>query len=110
MDQFQERVFLGFVVIATVAMAWIASPFYGAILWALTAAIVFAPANAALAKALNGHRNTAAGLTLHRAGKPMAQANRTERVLMRNLFILKEAAGGGVVVTQVLVTLNVVLE
>ena len=64
MDQFQERVFLGFVVVATVAMAWIASPFYGAILWALTAAIVFAPVNAALAKALNGHRNTAAGLTL----------------------------------------------
>jgi predicted PurR-regulated permease PerM len=64
MDQFQQRVFLGFVAVATVAMAWIASPFYGAILWALTAAIVFAPANAALAKALNGHRNTAAGLTL----------------------------------------------
>lgn len=64
MEQFQQRVFLGFVAVATVAMAWIASPFYGAILWALTAAIVFAPANAALAKALNGHRNTAAGLTL----------------------------------------------
>jgi predicted PurR-regulated permease PerM len=64
MGQFQERVFLGFVVVATAAMAWVASPFYGAILWALTAAIVFAPVNAKLAKALNGHRNTAAGLTL----------------------------------------------
>lgn len=50
--------------VATVAMAWVASPFYGAILWALTAAIVFAPVNAALTKALNGHRNTAAALTL----------------------------------------------
>ncbi len=64
MVQFQERVFLGFVVVATVAMAWIASPFYGAILWAMTTAIVFAPVNAALTTALNGHRNTAAGLTL----------------------------------------------
>lgn len=64
MVQFQERVFLGFVVVATLAMAWIASPFYGAILWALTAAIVFAPVNNFLVKALNGHRNTAAGLTL----------------------------------------------
>lgn len=64
MEQFQERVFLGFVAVATIAMAWIASPFYGAILWALTAAIVFAPVNARLTRALNGHRNTAAGLTL----------------------------------------------
>jgi len=64
MEQFQERVFLGFVAVATLAMAWIASPFYGAILWALTTAIVFAPLNAHLARVLDGHRNTAAGLTL----------------------------------------------
>jgi predicted PurR-regulated permease PerM len=64
MVQFQERVFLGFVIVASLAMAWIASPFYGAILWGLVAAIVFAPVNAALVRLLKGHRNTAAMLTL----------------------------------------------
>lgn len=64
MIQFQERVFLGFVIVASLAMAWIASPFYGAILWGLVAAIVFAPVNTALVRLLRGHRNTSAMLTL----------------------------------------------
>lgn len=64
MVQFQERVFLGFLVVATIAMAWVASPFYGGILWAIVAAIVFAPVNRSLTTLLKGHRNTAAGLTL----------------------------------------------
>ena len=45
-------------------MAWIASPFFGAILWGLVAAIVFMPVNRALVGTLRGHRNTAAALTL----------------------------------------------
>lgn len=64
MVQFQERVFLGFLAVATLAMAWIASPFYGGILWAIVAAIVFAPLNRSLTALLHGHPNTAAGLTL----------------------------------------------
>lgn len=64
MVQFQERVFLGFLAVATIAMAWIASPFYGGILWAIVAAIVFAPVNRSLVATLHGHKNTAAGLTL----------------------------------------------
>ena len=64
MVQFQERVFLGFLAVATIAMAWVASPFYGGILWAVVAAIVFAPVNRSLTMLLKGHRNTAAGLTL----------------------------------------------
>ena len=64
MVQFQERVFLGFLAIATLAMAWVASPFYGGILWAIVAAILFAPVNRSLTRLLGGHRNTAAGLTL----------------------------------------------
>lgn len=64
MVQFQERVFLGFLAVATIAMAWVASPFYGGILWAVVAAIVFAPVNRSLTTLLKGHRNTAAGLTL----------------------------------------------
>ena len=64
MTQIEDRVFIGFVIVATLAMMWIASPFFGAILWGLVAAIVFMPVNLALQRGLGGHRNTAAGLTL----------------------------------------------
>ena len=64
MPQIEDRVFIGFVIAATLAMMWIASPFFGAILWGLVAAIVFMPVNQALQRGLGGHRNTAAGLTL----------------------------------------------
>jgi|LauGreDrversion4_2_1035121.scaffolds.fasta_scaffold17354_3 predicted PurR-regulated permease PerM len=64
MFHIEDRVFLGFVIAATLAMAWIASPFFGAILWGLVAAIVFMPVNRGLVRVLHGHRNTAAGLTL----------------------------------------------
>ncbi|MBU6252217.1 MAG: AI-2E family transporter, partial [Alphaproteobacteria bacterium] len=64
MPQIEDRVFIGFVIAATLAMMWIASPFFGAILWGLVAAIVFMPVNHQLQRALGGHRNTAAGLTL----------------------------------------------
>ena len=62
--RFEDRVFLGFVVVASLAMAWIASPFYGAVLWALVTAIVFAPVNDRLMLRMPTHRNTAAGLSL----------------------------------------------
>lgn len=64
MVRIEDRVFLGFVIAATLAMAWIASPFFGAILWGLVTAIVFMPVNRALVHGLAGHRNLAAALTL----------------------------------------------
>lgn len=64
MTQFEERVFLGFVAVASLGMAWIASPFYGSILWGIVAAIVFAPINDRLLMRMPTHRNTAAALTL----------------------------------------------
>lgn len=64
MTKFEDRVFLWFVALASLAMAWIASPFYGAILWGLVAAIVFAPVNDKLALEMPNRRNSAAGLTL----------------------------------------------
>ncbi len=64
MGQIEDRVFLGFVIAATLAMAWIASPFFGAILWGLVTAIVFMPVNRALVRGFAGHRNIAATLTL----------------------------------------------
>lgn len=63
-DKFENRVLLGFVVTATVAMVWITLPFFGAVLWALVATIVFAPVAERLAMRLQGRRGLAAGLTL----------------------------------------------
>jgi predicted PurR-regulated permease PerM len=61
---FEDRVFLGFVVVASLAMAWIASPFFGAILWALIAAILFAPVKGRIALKMPNRKNSAAALTL----------------------------------------------
>lgn len=56
--------FLVLVLLVSVAFAWLVAPYFGAILWGLVAAIVFAPVNAWLVKRTGGHTNTAAGLTL----------------------------------------------
>ena len=41
--QFEDRVLVGFLLAVSLAMAWIAWPFFGAILWALVVTIAFAP-------------------------------------------------------------------
>ncbi len=61
---FEDRVLLGFVIAASLAMAWVASPFYGAILWGVVAAILFAPVNDRLILRMPMRRNSAAALTL----------------------------------------------
>lgn len=61
---FEDRVLLGFVVAATLAMAWISGPFFGAILWALVVTIAFAPVNDRLALMMPKRRNTVSLLTL----------------------------------------------
>jgi predicted PurR-regulated permease PerM len=61
---FEHRVFLGFVILVSLAMAWITSPFYGAILWGLVATIVFSPIHDRIALRMPTHRNSAATLTL----------------------------------------------
>jgi predicted PurR-regulated permease PerM len=63
-NPFEDRAFLTFVVFATIAMAWIVMPFFGAILWGLVAAIVFSSVNDLILLKLRGRKNTAAGLTL----------------------------------------------
>ncbi len=60
----EDRVFLGFVISATLAMAWIASPFFGAILWGLVASIVFAPIHDRIALRMPHRKNSAAALAL----------------------------------------------
>jgi len=59
-----ERWFVAFLVAITIAMAWITAPFYGAILWAVVAAIVFNDSNRRMLVSVKGRRNLAASCTL----------------------------------------------
>lgn len=60
----EDRFFIAFIVIVTLAMAWVSLPFYGAILWALVVAILFFPLFHRLTLRMPNHRNSAALLTL----------------------------------------------
>jgi predicted PurR-regulated permease PerM len=60
----EEGGFLALVLIVTLAFAWLLVPFFGAVLWGVVVAILFAPVNRWMVRKLNGHRNSAAGLTL----------------------------------------------
>ncbi len=62
--QFEDRVLVGFVIAATVAMAWVSWPFFGAILWAMVVTIAFAPLHDRLLLRSPNRRNSIAVLTL----------------------------------------------
>jgi predicted PurR-regulated permease PerM len=62
--RFEEGSFLALILVVSLAFGWIVEPFFGAILWALIATILFARINERLAVALGGRRNTASLLTL----------------------------------------------
>jgi predicted PurR-regulated permease PerM len=62
--QFEDRVLFGFVVVSTLAMALISWPFFGAILWALVAAITFMPLHDRLKRRFPKRRNSIAAFTL----------------------------------------------
>jgi predicted PurR-regulated permease PerM len=62
--RFEDRVLVGFVIAATLAMAWISWPFFGAILWSLVVTIAFAPVHDRLALMMPKRRNSIALLTL----------------------------------------------
>jgi predicted PurR-regulated permease PerM len=59
-----KRAFLFLIIVATLAFALILLPFYGAILWGVIAAIVFAPLYRRLLKSMPQRRNLAASLTV----------------------------------------------
>jgi predicted PurR-regulated permease PerM len=61
---FEDRVLIGFVIAATLAMAWVSWPFFGAILWALVVTIAFAPVHDRLLLRTPNRRNSVAALTL----------------------------------------------
>ncbi len=64
MKGLEDRALLMFVIVVSIAFGWVISPFYGAILWAIVAAIVFAPLNRRLAGAMPRWPNTTALATL----------------------------------------------
>jgi predicted PurR-regulated permease PerM len=56
----QSRALVVLLVAVTLAFGWILAPFYGAVLWAVILAIVFAPLNRWMLERLRGRRNWAA--------------------------------------------------
>ncbi len=64
MKRGEARFFVALVVGVTVALALIIRPFFGAILWALVAALMFEPLMERLARRLGGRRTLAASVTL----------------------------------------------
>jgi predicted PurR-regulated permease PerM len=56
----QSRALMLLLVAVTLAFGWILAPFYGAVLWAVIVAIVFAPLNRWMLQRLRGRRNWAA--------------------------------------------------
>lgn len=62
--RFEDATFLAVILIVTVLFGLVVSSFFGAILWALVLAILFAPINRRLLRAMPGRSNSAALLTL----------------------------------------------
>ncbi|MBB6125058.1 AI-2E family transporter [Sphingobium subterraneum] len=64
MQRLQNRSFAVFTLAVTLLFAWILQPFFGAILWGVVAAILFAPVNERLLRRWPRRRNLATGATL----------------------------------------------
>jgi predicted PurR-regulated permease PerM len=60
----EDGFFLALIILVSIAFALVVRPFFAAILWAVVAAILFAPLNDTLRARMNGGRNRAASLTL----------------------------------------------
>jgi predicted PurR-regulated permease PerM len=60
----RDKAFLLLLVVASLAFAWIVMPFYGAILWGIVIAILFAPVYRRLLNAMKGRRSLAAAATV----------------------------------------------
>jgi predicted PurR-regulated permease PerM len=60
----EHKVFLGLLVVVSLAFGWILWPFYGAVFWAAILALLFAPVYRRLLSRLHGRRTPAALVTL----------------------------------------------
>lgn len=64
MQKLEDKFFLFLVVAVSLAFLWILTPYYGAILWGIIAAVVFAPLNRSFLASMPGRRNLAAMATV----------------------------------------------
>ena len=64
MRRLENQTFLLLLIAVTLAFAWILAPFYGAILWAVVVAVIFAPMNRRLQQRMGGRPNLAAAATV----------------------------------------------
>ncbi len=64
MRRLENQSFLLLLVAVTLAFGWILAPFYGAILWAIVVAVIFAPLNRRLQNRMGGRPNWAAAATV----------------------------------------------
>ncbi len=64
MRRIDDRTFLLLLFAVTLAFGWVLYPFYGAVLWAIIIAVIFAPVNRRLLAAMPGRQNLAALLTV----------------------------------------------
>ena len=60
----EDKAFLLLLVVVTLAFGWVLAPFYGAVFWGAVLAILFAPLQARLARALPQQRSGAALISL----------------------------------------------
>ena len=64
MSDLEDRAFLWVIAVVSVAFAWLLWPFFGAVLWATVAAILFAPLYRRLVKSMRQRRTLAALATV----------------------------------------------
>lgn len=64
MRRLEDQGFLLLLIAVTLAFAWILVPFYGAILWAVMVAVIFAPLNRRLQERMGGRPNLGAAATV----------------------------------------------
>ena len=64
MRRIDDRTFLLLLFAVTLAFGWVLYPFYGAVLWAIIIAVIFAPVNRRLLASMPGRQNLAALLTV----------------------------------------------
>lgn len=64
MRRLDEQTFLLLLFAVTLAFGWVLQPYYGAVLWAIIVAVIFAPVNHRLLAAMPGRQNLASLLTV----------------------------------------------
>lgn len=64
MRRIEHQSFLLLLFAVTLAFAWVLQPFYGAVLWAIVVALIFAPVHQRLLVSMRGRRSLAAAVTV----------------------------------------------